>query len=699
MQTLELLAPAKDIVCGKAAIDHGADAVYIGAPNFGARVAAGNSLEDISELCRYAHQFSAKVYVTVNTLIYDSEVESVRILLRQLSEIGVDAVLVQDMAVLYLNENANANDDENANANDDDDENANANDNGNSRKSLSEVLTDAAPRGGYKTSKASRESATANENDDEVPIQGIKRLSLTLHASTQTDNRTAEKVAWLRSLGFTRVVLARELSLEEIRHIHERVPDVELEVFVHGALCVSYSGLCYASERCFGRSANRGACAQFCRMKFDLIDADGREIEHQRHLLSLKDLCQIDRLEELAAAGACSFKIEGRLKDVGYVKNVVSAYSQRLDEVIRRNPDKYVRASKGRVEYYFEPNLKKTFNRGQTHYFLDGRRQDIASFDTPKAIGEYVGRVKEIRGRSFTVAGTAAFANGDGLCFINSRRELEGFRVNRAEAGRLFPLNMPQELKKGMPLYRNNDVAFEKILSGKTAERYIPVTLTLTAIDGGFSLRADGDGFSTTATIRCPHQLAERPQHENIIRQLTRLGNTIYRCEKVNIEGGADSYFIPSSQLAELRRKTTAKNDDEGTMNDNDYVNFAPPGGLQGAHANDDDNSTLYTLHSTLKLPLRGIRGLYAYSSLYNISNSLSETFYAARGVKRVSDDGAPLMQCRHCLRYALGYCVKHGGRRPTWREPLRLRLGDGREFRLQFDCKECQMNVYGVTD
>ena len=672
MQTLELLAPAKDIVCGKAAIDHGADAVYIGAPNFGARVAAGNSLEDISELCRYAHQFSAKVYVTVNTLIYDSEVESVRILLRQLSEIGVDAVLVQDMAVLYLNENANANDDENANANDD--ENANANDDGNSTLyTLHSTL--------------------------KLPLQGIKRLSLTLHASTQTDNRTAEKVAWLRSLGFTRVVLARELSLEEIRHIHERVPDVELEVFVHGALCVSYSGLCYASERCFGRSANRGACAQFCRMKFDLIDADGREIEHQRHLLSLKDLCQIDRLEELAAAGACSFKIEGRLKDVGYVKNVVSAYSQRLDEVIRRNPDKYVRASKGRVEYYFEPNLKKTFNRGQTHYFLDGRRQDIASFDTPKAIGEYVGRVKEIRGRSFTVAGTAAFANGDGLCFINSRRELEGFRVNRAEAGRLFPLNMPQELKKGMPLYRNNDVAFEKILSGKTAERYIPVTLTLTAIDGGFSLRADGDGFSTTATIRCPHQLAERPQHENIIRQLTRLGNTIYRCEKVNIEGGADSYFIPSSQLAELRRKTMTKNDDEGTMNDN--VNDDDDEGTmnENANANDDGNSTLYTLHSTLKLPLRGIRGLYAYSSLYNISNSLSEKFYAARGVKRESDDGAPLMQCRHCLRYALGYCVKHGGRRPTWREPLRLRLGDGREFRLQFDCKECQMNVYGVTD
>ena len=687
MQTLELLAPAKDIMCGKAAIDHGADAVYIGAPNFGARVAAGNSLEDISELCRYAHQFSAKVYVTVNTLIYDSEVESVRILLRQLSEIGVDAVLVQDMAVLYLNENANDNDNDNANANDD-------------------------------------------ENDDEVPIQGIKRLSLTLHASTQTDNRTAEKVAWLRSLGFTRVVLARELSLEEIRHIHERVPDVELEVFVHGALCVSYSGLCYASERCFGRSANRGACAQFCRMKFDLIDADGREIEHQRHLLSLKDLCQIDRLEELAAAGACSFKIEGRLKDVGYVKNVVSAYSQRLDEVIRRNPDKYVRASKGRVEYYFEPNLKKTFNRGQTHYFLDGRRQDIASFDTPKAIGEYVGRVKEIRGRSFTVAGTAAFANGDGLCFINSRRELDGFRVNRAEAGRLFPLNMPQELKKGMPLYRNNDVAFEKILSGKTAERYIPVTLTLTAIDGGFSLRADGDGFSTTATIRCPHQLAERPQHENIIRQLTRLGNTIYRCEKVNIEGGADSYFIPSSQLAELRRKTMTKNDDEGTMNDNEgtmndsektkndnananddgnsrkslsevLIDAAPRGGYKTSKAlresaTANDNSTLYTLRSTLKLPLRGIRGLYAYSSLYNISNSLSETFYAARGVKRESDDGAPLMQCRHCLRYALGYCVKHGGRRPTWREPLRLRLGDGREFRLQFDCKECQMNIFG---
>ena len=496
MQKLELLAPAKNLECGIAAIDHGADAVYIGAPKFGARAAAGNSIDDISELCRYAHQFSARVYVTVNTLINDDEIEHVRKLLRQLGEIGVDAILVQDMAIVEMMRNGNC----------------------------------------------------------QLPTN----FQLSLHASTQTDNRTASKVAWLQQLGFSRVVLARELSLDEIRSIHEQVPDVELEVFVHGALCVSYSGQCYASEYCFGRSANRGECAQFCRLKFNLIDADCREIVHQRHLLSLKDLCQIDRLEELAEAGACSFKIEGRLKDVGYVKNVVSAYSQHLNNIIHHHPDRYERSSKGRVEYSFAPNLKKTFNRGMTHYFLDGRCRDIASFDTPKAIGEYVGRVKEIRGRSFTVAGTAAFANGDGLCFINDEHELEGFRVNRAEGNRLFPLTMPSGIHQGTPLYRNNDVSFEKILSGKTAIRRLPVRMVFSAIDSGFLLNVIGDGFSGAASVESPHELANNEQRENIIRQLTRLGGTIYQCDDVEIVDGADKYFVPSSQLAYLRREALA---------------------------------------------------------------------------------------------------------------------------------------------
>ena len=286
MRALELLAPAKNLECGIAAIDHGADAVYIGAAKFGARVAAGNSVDDIRQLCVYAHQFDAKVYVTVNTIIYDDELEATKRLLQELQEAGVDAVLIQDMGLLAL--------------------------------SLSQSLN----------------------------------LSIPFHASTQTDNRTPEKVRWLRSLGFRRVVLARELSVDEIAAIHKEIPDVELEVFVHGALCVSYSGLCYASQHCFGRSANRGACAQVCRMKFDLLDADGRELEHQRHLLSLKDLNQSAHLEELIQAGAVSFKIEGRLKDATYVKNVVAAYSQRLDSIIAKHPQEYCRASKGHCTYF-----------------------------------------------------------------------------------------------------------------------------------------------------------------------------------------------------------------------------------------------------------------------------------------------------------------------------------------------------------
>ena len=358
MTKLELLAPAKNLECGIAAIDHGADAVYIGAAKFGARVAAANSVDDIRHLCHYAHQFSAKVYVTVNTIIYDDELEATKRLILELQEAGVDAILIQDMGLLSL---------------------------------------------------LNGDGSTFN----------VQCSTFNVHASTQTDNRTAEKVRWLRSLGFRRIVLARELSVEEIAAIHREVPDVELEVFVHGALCVSYSGLCYASQHCFGRSANRGACAQVCRMKFDLIDADGRDLEHQRHLLSLKDLNQSAHLEELIQAGAVSFKIEGRLKDATYVKNVVAAYSQRLDSIIAKHPDEYCRASKGHCTYTFTPNLKKTFNRGFTTYFLHGRQPDIFSPDTPKAMGEYVGTVKELRRDSFNVAGTAAFANGDGLCFIN----------------------------------------------------------------------------------------------------------------------------------------------------------------------------------------------------------------------------------------------------------------------------------------
>jgi putative protease len=609
MRKLELLAPAKNLECGIAAIDHGADAVYIGASRFGARASATNSGDDISVLCRYAHQFGAKVYVTVNTIIYDDETEQTCQLLNELSIIGVDAILVQDMAVLSLVEDSLKSD-----------------------------------------------------------------CHFSLHASTQTDNRSAEKVRWLRSLGFSRVVLARELTLDEIAAIHAAVPDVELEVFVHGALCVSYSGLCYASQYCFNRSANRGECAQFCRMKFDLLDADGNVLEHQRHLLSLKDMCQIDNLEQLAEAGASSFKIEGRLKDVGYVKNVVAAYSERLNAIVKRHPDKYCRASRGKCRYTFTPDLRRTFNRGYTTYFANGRQPNIASFDTPKAIGEYVGTVKEIKGRqSLTVAGSAVFVNGDGLCFVNDDRELEGFRVNRVENNRLYPLKMPASLKKGMRLYRNNDLQFERILSKPSAERKIPVSMKLRASSAGFLLSID----DVEVDMPLEHQKAQKSQRDNIVHQLTKLGDTPYECTAIDIPENFD-YFIPGSRLSELRRMAVKAY--AASMKAESELH------VEKADAEQVD------------VPV------YRQSYCYNVSNKLADKFYASHGMKPVqpafelrTPQHPLIMQCRHCLRYSLGYCVKNGGHVPSWHEPLSLRLGDGRLFRLEFDCRNCQMNIYGV--
>lgn len=647
MRTLELLAPARNLECGIAAIDHGADAVYIGAPRFGARAAAGNSLDDIRQLCRYAHQYQAKVHVTVNTIIYDSELNDTLDMIRDLQEAGVDALLLQDMGVLY---------------------------------------------------------ALQGKGPSAVDFTWTREL----HSSTQCDTRSAEKVKWLQALGFNRAVLSRELSVKEISDIHQAVPDMDLEVFVHGALCVSYSGVCYASERCFGRSANRGECAQFCRMKFNLLDADNKEIEHQRHLLSLKDMCQIDNLEALADAGACSFKIEGRLKDAGYVKNVVSAYSQRLDEICRKHPQKYARPSFGRPRYGFEANLKKTFNRGFTNYFLKGRQPDIASFDTPKAIGEFVGKVKEIRGNSFNVASIASFTNGDGLCFINDEHELEGFRVNRAQGNRLYPLKMPMNLRPGMGLYRNNDQAFEKILAGKTAERKIPVRITFSLYDEdghcGFSAEAqyvreqgigwgsDDSNYLGKGIVAFEHNPAQKPQHDNIVRQLSKLGGTIYECREVEIKNQADNYFIPSSVLTELRRNLM-----EDIEKNADISSEAKTVSCHLSNAEGDNKVKVWQREY----------GKYGY--LYNIANKSAHEFYKQHGLNHTENafeisktsiqgtktDDCLIMQCRHCIRYSLGYCVKRGGRKPTWKEPLYLELGDGRRFRLEFACNVCQMNIY----
>ena len=704
LNTIELLAPAKNLECGMAAIEHGADAVYIGASRFGARQSAGNSVEDIGKLCEYAHRYGATVHVTINTIIYSDEFDDTLALVRELVDVGVDAFLLQDMGLM---------------------------------SKVREIVPD----------------------------------TIALHASTQCDTRTWEKAQWLSQQGFDRVVLARELSAEEINDIHKRLPELELEAFVHGALCVSYSGVCYVSQYSFGRSANRGACAQFCRLAFDLKDSDGKTIEHQRHLLSLKDMSQIDNLETLMRSGACAFKIEGRLKDINYVKNVVSAYSKRIDEIIGKYPGEFRRASLGRVRYSFTPDLKKTFNRGYTNYFLKGRQADIFSPDTPKALGEFVGRVKEIRRDSFNVSSTANFANGDGLCFLSRDADsqstrLEGFRVNRAVGNRLYPFKMPRGLKAGMGLYRNQDQAFDKELGGKTAERKIAIKMWFGVFSetspnpskGGQCLRdsrgtiwakaeviddrinhishesesndSSQDSLSTYnfhQRISNEHpvrlspplggaggglQLAQKPQRDNIIRQLTKLGNTVYECAEVEIVDGADKYFIPSSMLAELRRMVIEELDKQ-VMNMQRMT----------IHRKSADKVSDHKPHISMVNPAQYQQLPY----LYNISNDAARKFYEQQGLTKaepafeiqyptgVANGSEPsgksfsikgdkeavshlLMQCRHCIRYSLGYCVKRGGQKPTWREPLFLELPDKRRFRLEFDCKNCQMNVCNVT-
>lgn len=635
MRTIELLAPAKNLECGIAAIDHGADAVYIGAAKFGARQSAGNSVEDIATLCNYAHQFGAKVHVTVNTIIYNNEMDDMLQLVRELEKVHVDALLIQDMGLL---------------------------------KACKETL----------------------------------KTKIALHASTQCDSRTAEKVAWLASLGFERVVLARELSVKEISAIHKAVPQVELEAFVHGALCVSYSGICYASQYCFGRSANRGACSQFCRMAFDLKDSDGKIIEKQRYLLSLKDMCQIDNLEELIQSGACAFKIEGRLKDINYVKNVVSAYNKRLNEIVRKYPNQFKRASLGKVEYSFTPDLNKTFNRGYTNYFVQGRQPNIFSPNTPKALGEFVGKVKELRRDSFNVASTASFANGDGLCFINSEtKALEGFRVNRAVGNRLFPYKMPNGLQPGMGLYRNQDQAFEKELSGNSAKRLIAITMTFGLTENGYSLEIKlvdelETKLSAKATINFEHQAAQKPQRENIIKQLSKLGNTIYNCENIEIVDEADQYFIPSSILAELRRDA---------IEQFASLDLAKAIGKHNLSTEKNESDKVNSANFSYINP----KNYERYPYLYNIANKEACSFYVQQGMEKpqaafectdVEDlkkkqTEALVMQCRHCIRYSLGYCVVNGGKKPTWKEPLFLELGDRKRFRLEFDCRHCQMNIF----
>ena len=599
---IELLAPARNLECGIEAINHGADAVYIGAPKFGARAAAVNSLEDIAALVEYAHLYNVRIYVTVNTILKEEELKETEEMIRELYRIGVDALIVQDMAIAKL----------------------------------------------------------------ELP-------PIPLHASTQMDNRTVDKVRFLRDAGFRQVVLARELSLREIGKIHEACPDIPLEVFVHGALCVSYSGQCYVSQACFGRSANRGECAQFCRLPFSLVDAEGKMIAKDKHLLSLKDLNQSEELEALLDAGASSLKIEGRLKDVSYVKNVTAAYRQKLDAIFARRKE-YTRASSGKCRFDFKPQLDKSFSRGFTHYFLHGRSKDIFSFDTPKSLGEEMGTMKESRGNYLTVAGVKSFSNGDGVCYLDEQGRLQGFRINRVDGNKLYPQEMPR-IKPRTMLYRNFDQEFERILARKSSERKIAVCILLAENNFGFSLAmADEDDNSVTLTLPRDREPARTPQADNLKNQLAKLGNTPFEAERIDIDF-SENWFIPASVLSELRRQLVEQLIIARKVNYRRELAVWKP-----------------TTHTFPQQTL---------SYLGNVMNTRAASFYQDHGVKEVEPayekqpvEAAVLMFCKHCLRYSMGWCPIHQRERSPYKEPYYLVGTDGKKFRLSFDCKNCQMKV-----
>ena len=605
MRTIELLCPAKNADIGIEAIRHGADAVYIGGPSFGARAAAGNSIEDIQRLCDYAHIFGARVYVTLNVILYDNELAEVEKMVHSLYTAGVDALITQDLALLKM---------------------------------------------------------------DLPPIA--------LHASTQMDTVSPDKAKFLEQCGYSQIVVGRELSIDQLRNISESVT-VPIEAFVHGALCVSYSGRCYVSQHICGRSANRGACSQFCRLKFDLVDADGNVISTQHHL-SLRDMNRTNSIEQMLDAGVSSFKVEGRLKDVGYVRNISAHYREQIDRVISRRPE-FQRASFGKSRYTFKPQVEKSFNRGFTEFFLQGRLPDIWSKRTPKAIGAPVGNVKRMGRRSFIVESSVEFANGDGLCFFDNEGKLQGFRVNRAEGHELFPLKMPEGLLPGMELFRNEDRAFEKTMEKSSSERVLTVRLCLRKQDNGaegFTLSAITEsGASVSLNFATELQEARSPQRDNIIRQLSKLGGTPFVAEDVQVDVEGE-YFIPASLLNEWRRTLV------------EHLIRA----CQAKHTRDLRRPI------SENISLKGVP--LDYTS--NVSNHLAEEFLKEHGAQSVEPafevkplPDATLMTCKHCIRYANGQCPRETKRPPTWKEPLALRMSDGRTFPLTFDCAKCEMSVH----
>ncbi len=611
IRPLELLAPARNADVARQAVLHGADAVYIGASGFGARAAASNSLDDIRAVVEFAHQYGVRVYVTVNTIVYDRELKGVERMIRELYHAGVDALIVQDLGILRM---------------------------------------------------------------DIPPID--------LHASTQCDIRTPEKARFLESLGFSQLVLPRELSLEEIAGIRSAT-SVALESFVHGALCVSYSGDCQASQLSCGRSANRGECAQICRYAFDLYaGASDSPVVRGKHLLSLRDLNRADSLEAMAAAGISSFKIEGRLKDPAYVKNIVALYRRRLDALIDSYPERYCRASYGVVDLKFTPQADRSFNRGFTSYFLKGTpagNLSMASPETPKSRGQLVGKVRSVRdgGRIIEASLLHPLTNGDGLGYFSSDDGFVGFRLNRVEGTKLYPAR-PVMPTPGTELWRNSDKAFADILDSDTATRYIPVTMMLRRAGSGIALDiADNYGHSASAAIwpETGYDEARSPQEAPRRRVLERLGDSIYRLESLSDNLG--SLFIPASELTQLRRRAIADLDMVRRVSHRRPLRRAEDMSVQWSFAQP------LTRHD-------------------NVANRFASQVYTDHGAvvgEKAAECEVPaendpvVMTTRYCLRRELGACLREGGIK-CLPEPLTLVSGSVK-LRPEFDCANCRMRIH----
>ena len=606
---LELLAPAKNADFGIEAIKHGADAVYIGGPSFGARYGAGNDLDEIKRLCDFAHRYRAKVFVAVNTILHDEELEAGRQLTWQLHEAGADALIIQDMGLLEL---------------------------------------------------------------DLPPIQ--------LHASTQTDIRNPAKARFLEDAGFSQLVLAREMSIEEVEAV-ARETTIALEYFVHGALCVAYSGQCYISQAHTGRSANRGECSQACRLPYTLVDEKGKVVTENQHLLSMKDNNQTDNMLALAKAGISSFKIEGRLKDLSYVKNITAHYRTLLDEIIAQHPE-FTRASSGRSAYTFTPQPDKTFNRGYTDYFAGGRQDDIGAFDSPAFVGEQIGDVAEIGDGWFVVNTDQTFHNGDGVCFHGGHGEIMGMRINRAEGKKLFPAEMPADLTEGATLFRNRDQEFERALEKESADRRIAVKPVFTETDDGFALTlTDEDGVSVTASLprseKIGSELAQNPEQAltKLRENLGKFGNTQFVAEPVEL-ALSQAWFLPVGAINALRREATEKLEAARLASHPRPPRTAPA-----------ENPVPYPQDEL--------------SYLGNVFNAKARQFYERHGVKLIEEayeagnekGMVSLMITRHCLRYSFNLCPKEVKYLKS--DPMTLVNGNEKLI-LKFDCKACEMHVIG---